>query len=194
VKHLDTQMQPWAPRLRDDLGISIDASNALATSIAEDVCALPQDVRAAVLSSTPISLGQRLDELRAFQAFMDMASGIPDKPHLRRAQVIVQNYMCFVYLGDACFKVLRKGSPSGSTLNRCCRFLNDNPVRAFRNAVAHGNWSYTAGFHGLAFWARKGDDPNEAPAQFQVSQNDLNFWQSLARCTAYATYTTLEAS
>src|SRR5438874_2367044 len=30
-------MQRWAPRLRDDLGISIEASNALATSIAADI-------------------------------------------------------------------------------------------------------------------------------------------------------------
>ena len=30
--------------------------------------------------------------------------------------------------------------------------------------------------------------------RIEVSQNDLNFWQSLARCTAYAAYTAMETS
>jgi hypothetical protein len=187
-------MQQWAPRLRDDLGLSIEASNALATTIAEDVRALPEDLRRAVISSTPVALKERLDELIAFQSFMDIASAIPNRPALTRAQVIVQNYVCFVYLGDSCFRVLRRGAPTGSTVKRCCRFLTDNPVRAFRNAVAHGNWQYAPDFSGLIFWARKGDDRNQAPEQFQVSQNELNFWQSLARVTAYAAYVTLGAS
>jgi hypothetical protein len=49
-------------------------------------------------------------------------------------------------------------------------------------------------YSGLVFWARKGDDPTQDPSRFEVSQNDLNFWQSLARCTAYAAFTTLDAS
>lgn len=192
MKHLDHQMQTWAPRLRDDLGVSLGASQALATSIEEDVIGLPAEVRALVISATPVALRERLDELKAFQAFMDVASGSFGMPHVVRAQVIVQNYICFVYLGDACFRVLRREAPARSTVRRCCQFLTDNPVRAFRNAVAHGNWQYKPDFSGLVFWARKGDDPNEAPSRFEVSQNDMNFWQSLARCTAYAAYTTLE--
>ncbi len=90
---------------------------------------------------------------------MDMVGNIPNMPQLTRAQVIVQNYICFVYLGEACFQVLRREAPTGSTVKRCCRFLTDNPVRAFRNAVAHGNWKYTPEFSGLEFWARKGGDP-----------------------------------
>lgn len=194
MKHLDDQMQVWGPRLRDDLGVSLGASQALATSIEGDVVALPAGVRAAVLSATPVPLRERLDELKAFQAFMDLASGAFDMPQLTRAQVVVQNYVCFVYLGDACFRVLRREAPAGSTLKRCCQFLTDNPVRAFRNAIAHGNWQYKPDYSGLVFWARRGDDPNEVPSRFEVTQNDLNFWQSLARCTAYVAYTRLEAS
>jgi hypothetical protein len=194
VKHLDDQMQAWGPRLRDDLGVSPESSLALATSIAEDVRALSDGAREAVLAATLVPIRLRLEELSAFQAFMDTAANVPDMPQLTRAQVIVQNYVCFVYLGDACFRVLRREALAGSTLKRCCRFLTDNPVRAFRNAVAHGNWRYLDDFSGLVFWARKGDDPDEAPAQFTVSQRDLNFWQALSRCTAYAAYESLVAA
>ena len=194
MKNLDLQMQQWAPRLRDDLGISVEASNTLATTIAEEVRSLPEDLREDVFLSTPVALKERLDELLAFQSFMDIVSAIPNRPPLTRAQVIVQNYVCFVYLGDSCFQVLRRRAPTGSTVKRCCRFLTDNPVRAFRNAVAHGNWQYAPDFSGLIFWARKGDNSNEVLEQFQVSQNELNFWQSLARVTAYAAYVTLGPS
>lgn len=192
LNHLDRQMQVWGPRLRDDLGISPEASRALATSIAADVRSLSGDSRAAVLAATPVPLPDRLGELKAFQSFMDVAGGLTGRPDVTRAQVVAQNYVCFAYLGEACFRVLRREAPNGCTLKRCCRFLTDNPVRAFRNAIAHGNWRYLDDFTGLAFWARKGDGPDEPLAEFNVSQNDLDFWQSLARCTAYAAYTALE--
>jgi hypothetical protein len=191
--HLDDQMQQWAPRLRDDLGVSVAASLTLATSIAEDVRALSAEARAAVIASTPVSLRQRLDELAAFQIFMDDVATTRSRPHLVRAQVVIQNYVCFVYLGEACFKVLRHESQASSTLKRCCTYLTDNPVRAFRNAMAHGNWQYSPDFSGLIYWARKGSDPGEVLGEFEVSQLELDFWQSLARCTAYAAYTALEA-
>jgi hypothetical protein len=132
-----------------------------------------------------------LDELRAFQAFMDGATGSPN-PAVIRAQVIVQNYLCFVYLGEACFRALLKTSKPGSVTRRCCKYLTDNPVRAFRNAIAHSNWTYTPDFGGLVFWARKGSDDTEPPSRFEIEQRELDFWQTLSRGVAYASYTTLE--
>jgi hypothetical protein len=123
----------------------------------------------------------------AFQMFMDRYQQVNGEPAVARAQVIYQCYVCFVYLGDAWFKVLRKMMPSGSTTRRCCKFLTDNPVRAFRNAIAHGNWQYLSDFTGLEFWARKGNDPEEPLSRFVWGQNDINFWQVLARCVAYCT-------
>jgi len=120
---------------------------------------------------------------------MDLVHDNPGHPGLTRAQVIAQNYISFVYLGDACFKTIRKCAPTGSVTKRCCRFLTDNPVRAFRNAVAHANWKYKSDFSGLIFWSRKGNDPTEEPSRFEVSQVDLGFWQALARCVAYVAYT-----
>lgn len=40
-------------------------------------------------------------------------------------------------------------------------------------------------------WARKGGDLNEPLQQFEVEQDDLNFWQALSRCVAYAAYSNL---
>jgi hypothetical protein len=68
-------------------------------------------------------------------------------------------------------------APAGTVVKQSRRFLTDNPVRAFRNAVAHGNWQHKPDFCGLAFWARRGDDPMEALTEFEVSQNELNVWQ-----------------
>ena len=117
---------------------------------------------------------------------MDEMSAMSHGPHLVRAQVVVQNYVCFVYLQESCFVALRRESPAGSTLRRCCSFLTNNRVRSFRNAVAHGNWEYRPDFSGLVYWARKDSDRDQLPTMFEVSQLELDFWQSLARCTAYA--------
>ena len=64
-------------------------------------------------------------------------------------------------------------------------------MRAFRNAVAHANWTYRADCRALVYWARKGSDPNEPLEQFEVEQDDLSFWQALSRCVAYAAYSNL---
>lgn len=191
MHHLDEQMQQWATRLRDDLKIGPPESNCLASSISSEVSALTATTIDEIRGQSPVSFSDRLDELTAFQAFMDIAHTVPNSPALTRAQVITQNYVCFVYLGDAWFKQLGKDSPPGSTTKKCVKFLTNNPVRAFRNAIAHANWKYKSDFTGLDFWARKGADPNEPMQKFEVSQNDLNFWQSLARCTAYSSFMAL---
>jgi hypothetical protein len=126
-----------------------------------------------------------------FQGFMDHVVNTGGPPVVVRAQVVYQNYICFVYLGESCFNVLKKELPPDSTARKCCRFLTDNPVRAFRNAVAHANWRYLSDFSGLEFWARKGADATDPMVRFEVSQQDLGFWQSLARCTGYAAFLSL---
>ena len=187
---LDSQMRRYSPYLKDELRITPSESNALATTIAQEIHALPKDAIQAFLSDSYIQPNDRLDELVAFQSFMDFANANASSknPWLTRAQVITQNYIAFVYLGDACFKTLRNHTASNSVTKRCCKFLTDNPVRAFRNAVSHANWKYQPDFSGLIFRARKGSDPNEPLVQFEVSHSDLEFWQSLARCVAYVAY------
>jgi hypothetical protein len=192
MDHLDKQMQQWSSRLRDDLKILAPASLQLATTISREVTALSPESKQHVRDASPIPLAIRLEELRAFQGWMDLVNNTGHShPVVVRAQVITQNYICFVYLAEACFKVLKNEVQAGTTTKRCCKFLTDNPVRAFRNAVAHSNWRYLQDFSGLKFWAKKGDDPTEKPTRFEVAQQELAFWQSLARCTAYAAYLSL---
>ena len=105
-----------------------------------------------------------------------------------RAQVLYPNYICFVYLGEAPFKVLSREAPPSSVTRKCARLLTNNPVRAFRNAVAHGNWRYRDDFAGLVFWSRKGSDSSEDLHRFEVEQHELNFWQALSRGVAYSAY------
>jgi hypothetical protein len=187
--HIDEQMRSFAPFLRDQFGITPPQSNNLATEIANEIRRLPKETLDSVAADDPVGAHARLEELRGFQMFMDIVSAVDPHPAVIRAQVITQNYICFVYLGDACFKALRKAAPSGSVIRKCCQFLIDNPVRALRNSLAHANWTYRSDYSGLVFWARKGSDSNEALARFEVDQNDLNFWQALSRCVAYIAYT-----
>lgn len=74
---------------------------------------------------------------------------------------------------------------------RCFKFLTDNPIRAFRNAVAHANWTYRDDFGALVFWARKDGSSDEERTKFEVTQDELQFWQALSKCVAYAAYTNL---
>src|SRR5258708_11360725 len=136
MDHLDRQMQQWSTRLRDDLTIGPPESNRLATTIAKEVAALPDEVKQRVRDASQITLPIRIEELVAFQGWMDLIQASEPHPVIVRAQVVYQNYTCFVYLGDSCFKVLKRELPTGSTSKKCCSFLTDNPVRAFRNAVA----------------------------------------------------------
>ena len=192
MDHLDKQMQKWSTRLRDDLRIGPPESNQLATTITKEVAALSEDAKQRVKEATPIRPEIRIEELAAFQGWMDLVHATSEPPPVVvRAQVVYQNYICFVYLGDSCFNVLKKELPPGSTAKKCCKFLTDNPVRAFRNAVAHANWRYLPDFSGLEYWARKGAEPTESMERFEVSQHDMNFWQALSRCTAYASFPTL---
>jgi hypothetical protein len=193
-RQLDRQLGAFSGGLRTAVGLTGDEAEKVATTVAAEVRFLEPSQRAAVFAASPVPLHNRLEELTAFQAFMDTASRIRGDPALTRAQAIVQNYVCFVYLSEACFRALLKNSKASSVTRRCCKFLTDNPIRAFRNAIAHSNCSYAPDFAGLVFWARKGSDANEPLSRFEVSQNDLDFWQALSRGVAYAAYTSIETA
>jgi hypothetical protein len=119
---------------------------------------------------------------------MDFAGSVKN-PFVTRAQVVTQNYMCFVYLSESLFLALRKLAPEGSQSKKCAKFLTDDPIRSLRNAIAHANWKYNEDYSGLIYYARKGD--SITLDQFAVNQSKLDFWQALARCTAYAIFQNL---
>ena len=190
-QHLDMQMKRWAHWLTTDVKIAPDDASELATGIAADMLALPLESRRELEKATPVAVTDRLDELKAFQSFMDMAASVAGHPDFTRAHVIVQNYVCFLYLPESCFRVMKQVTPKGSVAHNCARFLTDNPVRAFRNAIAHANWSYRSDFEAIVYWARKGDGEDEPLSQFEVEQERLNFWQRLSRCVGYVALSTL---
>ncbi len=194
MRHLDAQIAEFRIQLKTEVGIEGEIASKLASTVAAELRFLPGEAKNEILQATPVDVTARWAELTAFQAFMDQVAATRNvHPAVVRAQVLYQNYVCFVYLGEALFRVLAKSAPPGTAARKCARFLTDNPVRAFRNAFAHGNWRYREDFTGLIFWARKGSDPSEPLEQFEVEQHELNFWQLLARGVAYAAYPHLRA-
>lgn len=183
-------MAAFSGRLEREVKVPSQSVSKLATTIAADVRFLPVEVKAELRAATPIAISDRLAEVQAFQSWMDVAH-TAQNPNITRAQVITQNYICFVYLPESLFRVLAKHCPTGSAARKCSQYLSNNPVRAFRNAVAHANWTYRSDFGALVYWARKGADPEEPLQRFEVEQEELSFWQSLSRCLAYAALTNL---
>jgi hypothetical protein len=190
-QHLDAQMQLFSARLTSEVKLAQEMTAKLATTIAADVRFLSPEQKAEMRVASPIALEDRLAELQAFQGWMEQARTLRNNPFVTRAQVLSQNYICFVYLPEACFRVLAKVCPSGSVAKKCAQFLSNNPVRAFRNAIAHANWTYRSDFGAIVYWARKGSDPNEPLERSEVEQDELSFWQALSRCVAYAAYSNL---
>jgi len=189
---LDRQMRHWSDRLIFDIKISEEDAQKLATTIESEVRWLPKEAKDEIRQSSPIEIKHRYEELLSFQGWMDIANKFKDNPFIVRAQVIVQNYICFVYLNESCFNVVRKHVSNQSACKKCCKFLLNNPVRAFRNAIAHSNWCYNEDFSCIRFWARKGATQDEDLHEFEVTNEELSFWQALARCTAYAVYENLK--
>jgi hypothetical protein len=189
---LDEQMAAWSGKLVSEIKVSEDDSRKLATKIASDVRFLSRDVKTEIAAASPVALHERLQELRAFQGWMDTVANSDVSPFVVRAQVITQNYICFVYLPESCFSILSKNTPSGSVAKKCAKFLGADRIRAFRNAIAHANWSYRGDFGAVTYWARKGADPNDPLLKFEVEQHELAFWQALSRCVAYAALSNLE--
>jgi hypothetical protein len=167
-------------------------ANKLGSTIESEIHSLTNENKRSLLEMSYVTPQNRLDELIAFQGWMEFANKTHGNPYIRRAQVITQNYICFVYLGDALFKSLKAVLPPPLVTGRCCRFLLSNPVRAFRNAIAHSNWRYKENFSGLEFWARKGSEPEEPLVHFEVQQDELGYWQALSRCVAYSAYMVLK--
>lgn len=189
MKLLDAQVAEFAAEIKDALGLDGEVVRRLITTVGAELRFLPPDAKTEILAATPVDISARLAEVVAFQSFMDQirATRSPH-PATIRAQVVYQNYVCFIYLGESLFRVLAKSAPSGSVSRKCARFLTDNPVRAFRNSLAHSNWKYREDFTGLVFWARTGTDPAEPMSEFQVVQRTLNLWQTMSRGIAYAAY------
>ncbi|MCW5960232.1 MAG: hypothetical protein KIS76_08710 [Pyrinomonadaceae bacterium] len=195
MRKLDQQLKYFSNRLKNDVKIEEKYLDSICSTIYQELSQLSSEDLSKIENASPVNLKTRIEELKAFNMMMDRVNKTQLKqlPELVRSQVIVQNYIAFVYLKDNCFEVAKKVNPSGSLTKRICKFLLNNPVRAFRNSIAHGNWQYTDDFSGLKYFAHKGeikpDTENEEMSEFIVSNEELGFWQMLSRATAYTIYT-----
>ncbi len=187
---LDIQMNQWSSRLRDDLNVSLEHSRRFASVVGEEVSKLSTSAKEEIQHSSPVPVKNRLEELIAFQGWMDFAHTQKHNPVIVRAQVITQNYICFVYLKETWFEVLHKFMPEESATSKSCTFLLSRPIRFFRNAISHGNWKYKDDFSGIEYWDRK--DKSSSYTHLEVGQQELEFWQTLSRVTAYATFLSLK--
>ncbi len=189
MKHLDQQLAMFRGRLCDEVGLQLDESKKVATMVAADIRFLAPEAKAEIKATSPVPLSARLEELVAFQTWSDFATSVTNNPAITRASVVVQNYICFVYLKDACFEVVAKRAAAGSVAARCAKYLSRGAVRDFRNAFSHANWRYNATFTGLECWVLENARNRSGPMRnFEVSQEELNFWQMLSRAVAYASY------
>ena len=189
LQKLNRQLAIHGKRLLKDVGLTADEALKVATLVASDIHSLSAEAKAKIKTASPVQISARIDELLAFQAWMDLAHSHPKHPTNVRAQDIVQNYICFIYLKDACFEIVSKQAPPKSVAARCAKHLSRGAVRDFRNAFSHANWQYNSTHTGLDCWVLQNADNRLRPLKhFYVSQDDLTFWQALSRAVAYATY------
>jgi len=182
----------YSAKLQGDLRLDPFSSRSLATAIYREVSALPAEKKKEIIKYSPVPTRKRLHQLQqsiAFNAICNPAA-FANLPGLAYAHTVTLCYISVVYLSEALFDLVSKALPSGSTGKKCARYLRNNPVRAFRNAFAHGNWSIRQDGSFIDFWASKGSC-KEPVVKLEVSQNDLVFWYSLARATGYAAFSGL---
>ena len=191
MENFDKQLFEFKTQLEKDVKIPLDKVDCVASTIELEIKQNKDKLKQVIIAVSPVPLETRLEELSSFQTMMDTFNRMKPRPEIVRSQVMTQNYISFVYLKDTLFEVLRKNSENGSVTKKCTKFLLNNPVRAFRNSIAHGNWKYLNDFSGLEYWAYKDSNFNEPMTRFEVSQSDLNFWQMLSRTVAYTSYLTL---
>lgn len=188
MEALNKQLGKWEKQFQNEVKIKKEDIPILATAFSNEIKNLSEDIRQEIREATPVDIHLRYEELRAFQSYMDITHNRTLHPSEARAQIINTNYICFVYLNESCFRIIKQHLTAGSTTKKCCNYLVNNPIRAFRNAIAHSNWSYKDDFSAILYWARKSSDQNEPLEQFEVTNEQLGFWQTLARGLAYVIY------
>lgn len=186
---LDKQISQFETDLINDVGLHADETSMVASLAFSEIKFLPEEAKNKIELISPVPLSQRLEELKAFQMWSEIVSSQEVHPAVVRAQVIVQSYVCFVYLKDALFEIISSLANEDSVIKKSSAFLSRGKVRDFRNAFSHANWCYKEDFSGFKCWVLKDSRKRNGPMKkFEVSQHEMNFWQTLSRGISYATY------
>lgn len=167
-----------APELSDEIW------SQLATRIYDEVVGLEEPVVNRLRQAVLIPPERYVEELTAFQAWMDIANANAGNPVIVRAQVMTELYVAFVWLRDSLMKPVASVLAQHSAFATVERFLSGGRRRQLRNAIAHGRWCYLPDFRGLEYWAEpKQGHPHD---RFEITNTDLNAWQLLSRGAAIA--------
>jgi hypothetical protein len=190
LAHLDSQLR--AARFATEVPkLSDQVWNSLATTIHDEIAGLDEATTNQLRVAALIPPERYLEEVLAFQAWMDMAHANRSNPVMVRAQVMTELYVAFVWLRDSLMKPIAAALSDGTAFARVERFLASSHRRTLRNAIAHGRWCYLSDFSGLECWAAPArGQPHQ---RFEVSQADLDAWQLLSRGTAIAALLALTA-
>ena len=164
---------------RLDLPLPEATKAALASSIYAEIRSIDEATHNQLRNEIAIAPEIYLEELAAFQAWMDLAHSNAGNPVVARAQVVTQLYICFVWLRDSLLEPLTRSVPSGAT-TAVVQFLSTDERRRLRNAVAHGRWRYSTDYSGLECWDGK------PLTRFTVPNAQLAAWQTLSRATLIA--------
>lgn len=186
---MDLQLKKDSDFFSKELKIDKDTINHIATKLAEEINDLSPDDKLEIRNSDLIDLRYRYQEVNAFN--MGMNNTFLNDPAIGRLKMLATNYLAFVYLNESVFNRLYKRMDRDTLTKKCCKFLINNPVRAFRNALAHGNWRFKTDFSGIVYWARKGDQVDEPIVDFEVSGTNLKSWQSIALGIGYIIFSEL---
>jgi hypothetical protein len=181
---LDRQLATHAALLASDLSIGQPLCERLATAVSEEMVSLGLPILQTLGDGDPVDFKARCDELSAFQGFIDATRSL-NNPEVFRARVLVQNYMCFVYIKEAWLERLRDSAAPAGALRSCTAYLTTGKVRAFRNAMSHARWQYMGDFSGIVYLDRAYPSKATPLLTYGVTQNELDFWQALTRVVAY---------
>lgn len=98
VNNLDKQLHQFKDRLVVDVGVEERHLTTICTTIYEELSQLTDEQLDKIEFASPVKLETRIEELMAFNMMMDRVNKQLKKfPEIVRTQVIVQNYIAFVW-------------------------------------------------------------------------------------------------
>ncbi len=180
---LDGQMKS-AGAANEAPNLSEAECSLIATSIHNEIVGLGETTIRQLRSDVLISPERYVEELKAFQEWMELAHANRTIPAIVRAQVMTELYVAFVWLRDSLMSPIAAVLPEGSVFFRVDKFLRSGARRSLRNAIAHGNWCYLPDFSGLEYW--DGPPRGNSHQRFELDNAELDRWQLLSRGSAIA--------
>lgn len=183
LSYLDRQLEDaWVGA--DSPSVPAALRGSLASTMYREIASLDEITANKLRQALLVPPERYVEELSAFQAWMDIAHANSGNPIIVRAQVMTELYVAFVWLRDSVLAPARAAVGDGTVLGAVEELLRTGDRRKLRNAVAHGRWCYLADFGGLECWAepRRGR-PHQ---RFVINSVDLGRWQLLSRGTAIA--------